>query len=83
VVESGVNTVHEMSDRAQEAGAIARSTTAAAADVTKRAVSDVVGGAASKASRALETEEQRKRWVGVVGWENAGLLGVGQGGRGQ
>lgn len=43
-----------------QAAAVAKSTGGAVVDVTKQAVGQV----AEKASRALETEEQRMRWVG-------------------
>lgn len=64
MVEQAVEAVHDVGGKAQEAAAVAKSTTSAAADATKRAVED----AASKAGRALETEEQRKR---RVRWERA------------
>lgn len=49
--------VKQVGDKAQEAAAITKSTTAAAADVTKQAIND----AARTAGRALETKEARRR----------------------
>lgn len=47
----------QVGDKAQEAAAITKSTTEAAADVTKQALD----GAARKAGRALETKEARRK----------------------
>ena len=67
-----MDTAHEVGDKAQTAAAIAKTTAGVTADATKRAVSQ----AATKASRALETDEQRNRgaWGGWVGMFDAAAL---------
>lgn len=57
VVETAVDTVQDIGDKAQHAAAVTRSATSAAADVTK----DVVKDAAGKARRAVETTDQRTK----------------------